>query len=230
MPNAFYGKYLNGKIFLDKNETAHLKIVRLQENNKIKVFDGKGNIFLCKIEKIKKNETICQIIKKDEYTKIYKPQIDFYIGASKFDRMKILIEKLVELRVNNIYIFHGQKSQLKIKSLEKFQKTIIESSKQSENPVFPKIKFFKFEDFNSIENPILLDLTVNITLKNTLEKLHKPDKISIILGPDMGFSKEELENLPDNIFRTNLGNTIMRFETAGIYTISILNYYYNRLY
>ncbi|WGS65160.1 16S rRNA (uracil(1498)-N(3))-methyltransferase [Marinitoga aeolica] len=230
MPNAFYGIVEKEKILLDKNETAHLKIVRLQENSEIKVFDGKGYIYHCKIEKIKKNETICQIIKKNEYKKIYKPQIDFYIGASKFDRMKILIEKLVELRVNNIYIFHGQKSQLKFKSLEKFQKTIIESSKQSENPVFPEIQFFKFEDFKLIENPILLDLTTKATLKETLEKIHTPNKISIIIGPDMGFSKEELENLPDNVFRTNLGNTIMRFETAGIYTMSILNYYYNRLY
>lgn len=230
MPNAFYGVVEGNKILLDKNETTHIKIVRLSENDEIKAFDGKGNIYYCKIDKIKKNQTICSIITKEKYINTFNPEIDFYIGASKFDRMKILIEKLVELRVNNIYIFHSQKSQLKFKSLEKFKKTIIESSKQSENPLFPNIQFFNFEDFYSIKNPIILDLTAKITLKEVLEKINTVNKISIILGPDMGFSKIELENLPDNIFRTNLGNTIMRFETAGIYTMSILNYYYNRLY
>ncbi|WP_129409393.1 16S rRNA (uracil(1498)-N(3))-methyltransferase [Marinitoga lauensis] len=230
MPNIFYGKFLNEKIFLDKNETAHLKIVRLKENDEIKVFDGTGNIFLCKIEKIKKNETICEIIEIKRYTKTFKPQIDFYIGASKFDRMKILIEKLVELRVNNIFIYSGQKSQLKFKSLEKFKKTIIESSKQSENYLFPKIDFFKFENFKDIKNPIILDLTAQNTLKNILNTLNQPEIVSVILGPDMGFSKNELNNIPNHFHRINLGNTIMRFETAGIYTMSILNYYYNRLY
>ncbi|GAB6188490.1 16S rRNA (uracil(1498)-N(3))-methyltransferase [Marinitoga arctica] len=230
MPNAFYGIVENDKIYLDKNETAHLKIVRLSESDEIKVFDGNGYIYHCKIEKIKKNQTICTINSKEKYMKTFKPEIDFYIGASKFDRIKILIEKLVELRINNIYLFHGQKSQLKYKSLDKFQKIIIESSKQSENPIFPNISFFNFNNLHLINNPILLDLTATKTLKDALDKNNTSKKLSIILGPDMGFSKDELLNLPDTIFRVNLGNTIMRFETAGIYTMSIINYYYDRLY
>ncbi|KAF2955348.1 RsmE family RNA methyltransferase [Marinitoga sp. 38H-ov] len=230
MPNAFYGCPFNNKIILDKEETAHLKIVRINENDEIKVFDGFGNIYYCKVEKIKKNETICNIIKKEKDTKIYSPVINYYIGASKFDRMKILIEKLVELRANNIFIFQGEKSQIKFKSIDKFRKTVIESSKQSENTVFPNIKFVNFKDIFNIKTPILLDLTTNINLKDALKSIKYPDEISIILGPDMGFSENELKNIPDNVLKVNLGKTIMRFETAGIYTISILNYYFDRLY
>ncbi|SHE77986.1 16S rRNA (uracil1498-N3)-methyltransferase [Marinitoga hydrogenitolerans DSM 16785] len=229
MPNAFYGTVKNETIILDKNETSHIKIVRFHENDEIKVYDGNGNIYYCKIDKIKKNETICQIVKKVCFEKIYKPQINFYIGASKFDRMKLLIEKLVELRVNNIYIFHGQKSQLKFKNLEKFKRTIIESSKQSEYPIFPKVELIKFEKLNSIKNPFILDLTAKSDINFALKQLNNPEIISIILGPDMGFSNDELSKLP-SLYRINLGNSIMRFETAGIYILSILNYYFNRLY
>ncbi|NUU98912.1 hypothetical protein XO12_01925 [Marinitoga sp. 1154] len=228
MPNAFYGIFNENKVILDKGETSHLKIVRLKENDEIKVFDGKGNIYYCIIEKIKKNETICQIKTKETYIKKLTPEIDFYIGASKFDRMKILIEKLVELRVNNIYIFHSKKSQLKFKTIEKFKKTIIESSKQSENPVFPEVGFFDLKDIQTIKNPIVLDLTSTKSLKDELNHMSKVEKISIILGPDMGFTEEEILKLPEN--RVNLGDTIMRFETAGIYTMSILNYFFDRLY
>jgi 16S rRNA (uracil1498-N3)-methyltransferase len=230
MPNAFYGNLFNNKIVLDKDETTHIKIVRLNVNDEIKVFDGIGNIYYCKIEKIKKNETICEIIKSEYNNKVYKPIINFYMGASKFDRMKILIEKLVELRVNNIFIYHSEKSQLKFKSLEKFKKTVIESSKQSENPLFPNIDFVNYNEIFNTKNAILLDLKSNIILKNVLEEFDSPEEISVVLGPDMGFSENELNNIPNNIRKVNLGNTIMRFETAGIFTISILNYYYNRLH
>ncbi|AEX84577.1 hypothetical protein XO10_00895 [Marinitoga sp. 1135] len=233
MPNAFYGILSDeNSIILDKNETAHLKIVRINIGEEITVYDGTGNIYTCIVEKISKNQTKCRVLNIQNYNKEYKPEIDFYIGASKFDRMKILIEKLVELRVNRIHIFHGKKSQLTFKNLEKFKKVIIESSKQSENPKFPEISFTDFKKINKLENAILLDLKSSLSLNEalSLEYFKKNKKISVILGPDMGFSNDELENVSNNIIKVNLGKTTMRFETAGIYVMSILNYFYNRLY
>ena len=59
------------------------------------------------------------------------------------------------------------------------------------------------------------------------EFLHRGDdkkKISVLIGPEGDFSDEEKEFIYDKKFlKVNLGNTILRTETAVISILSVLN-------
>ncbi|BBE32143.1 hypothetical protein OSSY52_22840 [Tepiditoga spiralis] len=227
MPNAFYGKLKNNSIYLDKNETSHLKIVRKNIGDTIDVFTGDGNIYNCIIESIKKKESILSIINTIKFKKEFNPNINLYVGMSKWEKMREIIEKAVELRVNSINIFKGKKSQLSYKNIEKFKKIIIEACKQSYLPLFPNLNFIEFQEIPIIDS-IVFDFNNTYDFKSEIKKINK--SINLIFGPDMGFSNEEKQFFSEKNFKiTNLGNTVFRIETAVTYVLSTINYEFNRL-
>ena len=55
--------------------------------------------------------------------------------------------------------------------------------------------------------------------------LAKGKSVSILIGPEGGFSKQEIFNLTElGFIRTSLGKRILRAETAAIYALSVLGY------
>lgn len=231
MPNVFYGKKNNDKIFLDEKETSHLKVVRKIPGEEINVITGDGFVYTAIIDSIKKKETILSIKNKTSVMENFTPYLSIYFGMSKWDRTQILLEKLVELRVNEFNVYFGDKSEIKYINLEKFQRTIIEASKQTIYASIPIINMIKFEQIPR-ENTIVLDFVDNKrTFKDFIKYRDENQKINIVIGPDAGFSKHEKEFFFDNNYLIiNLGKAILRFETAAIYAVSAINYEFNRLY
>jgi len=231
MPNVFYGKKNNDKILLDEKETSHLKVVRKVPGEEINVITGDGFVYTAIIESIKKKETILSIKDKTSVMEKFTPYLSIYFGMSKWDRTQILLEKLVELRVNEFNVYCGDKSEIKYINLEKFQRTIIEASKQTIYASIPPINIIKFEQIPQV-NTIVLDFVDNKrTFKDFIKYSDENQKINIVIGPDVGFSKREKEFFfDDNYLIINLGEAILRFETAAIYAVSAINYEFNRLY
>jgi len=231
MPNTFYGKKENSKIILNEEETAHLKITRKVEGEIIKAITGDGLLYTAKIVKIGKKETILEIIGKELQKEDYKPYVSVYLGMSKWDRMHLLLEKMVELRVNSFYLYRGEKSEINYKNLDKFKKAIIETSKQTIFVHIPQINFVKFEEIPK-KDTVVLDLDGRSdNLGKVLKELKGSEKLNLVVGPEYGFSEKEKNFFASNEFKTvNLGKSIFRFETSAIYVMSIINYEYNRLF
>lgn len=227
MPNSFYGFIENDRIILDEKETNHIKIVNKSINDIITIITGDSYIYKSRILDIKKKQTITIIEDKRFVKQFDKPLIDLYIGMSKWDRIKFLIEKAVEMKINNIFIYKADKSNQNYKSIDKFKKVLIESCKQNINPYIPNLNFINFKNIPSY-NSLILDFDSNSNLKQKLEEFKQ--RISLIIGPDMGFSSKEKEYFSNNNYNiVSLGNSIMRFETSAIYIMSIINYENNRL-
>lgn len=231
MPNAFYGKKTNEIIILDEEETSHLKVMRKKTDELIQVITGDGFLYKAKINKIGKKQTTLEILDEEDKNESYEPYISIYFGMSKWNRTQILLEKLVELRVNQFYVFRGEKSDIMYKNLIKFQKAIIEACKQTIYPVIPQIDFTTIENISK-QNTIILDLIEKRKdIKSFLKENKKPKNINIVIGPDSGFSENEKEYFCSKGFEIiNLGNSIFRFETSAIYTASIINYEFDRLH
>ena len=62
-------------------------------------------------------------------------------------------------------------------------------------------------------------------MNNAFSNLQRGKSISILVGPEGGFSEQEINNLVNSGFiRTSLGKRILRAETAAIYALSVLGY------
>jgi 16S rRNA (uracil1498-N3)-methyltransferase len=62
-------------------------------------------------------------------------------------------------------------------------------------------------------------------VSNSFSGLKKGKSVSILIGPEGGFSEQEIANVTAQGFiRTSLGKRILRAETAAIYALSVLGY------
>ena len=218
MPNLFFGTPENNLLIFDEHETIHLKTVRIKENQLINCTDGNGYYYKVKITEIGKKKSFGEVleskyIERENTNKI----LTLFAPSSRWERLRWLIEKAVELGVDNIYIIKTKFSNRDYsKKSEKIKLVIRDSAKQCVRYKFPNFKFINFEDIPKFasKNTYYLDFEGN----------ELPDKvesnISIIVGPEGGFSKEELEFLKKNFEGIKLGKKILRFETAAFVALS----------
>ena len=84
----------------------------------------------------------------------------------------------------------------------------------------------KYESNINIVSNELINLNVN--LHNLLEKI--PSTITLICGPEGGFTLEELSLLKDNNFlEINLGKRILRSETAMLTLLANISYFFENM-
>ena len=58
--------------------------------------------------------------------------------------------------------------------------------------------------------------------KEALDSIRQGDSVSVFIGPEGGFAKEEIEMVKDSMQIISLGKRILRTDTAGIAVMSML--------
>ena len=171
MPNFFFGKKIDNNIFLEKEETSHLKVMKKTVGEIVEVITGDGYFYKAKITEINKKNSILDIIEKLKNKKEYLPKIHLILGMSKWDRMRLIIEKAVELRVQSILVFKGDKSNQNYKNKDKFKKIIVETLKQTGYPIIPKFEFIEFKNVNKHKS-LVLDFEENCDFNKSIESIN----------------------------------------------------------
>jgi 16S rRNA (uracil1498-N3)-methyltransferase len=225
----------NDGIKLDVDETRHIRnVLRLSVGVQIQVFDGLGNEFLCEIESIEKKQTLLKIIKK---ILPVSPESDLDLSMAvsilKGDKFDLVIQKSVELGVSKFIPIITKRCDVKLrnadKKIERWQKIIIEASKQcGRSKSMQIVEPVEFEHF--IEN--MKDTTILFSERNG-EKFSviKPNKkLTAVIGSEGGWEDSEIEFAKKNgVQIITLGGRILRAETAAISIASILQYQFGDL-
>ncbi len=233
-------------IFINGEDAHHIKnVLRYKINDELKICDEAKNTYYAKISEFLENSIKLDIIKKEEEKEEKLPQISLYQGIPKADKMDFIVQKCTELGVFEIIPTSMERSIAKLdeknakSKIERWQKIAKEASMQSGRNYIPKISdkiYFK----NIIENIEKYDIVLLpyenekvVTLKGELMsfkdsiKGKKDCKIAIIIGPEGGISKEEVDFLANNSSKVkiiSLGNNILRTETASIASVAMILY------
>ena len=218
MPNLFFGKEKEGKIVLDEDETKHLRVVRIEEGDTVEVTDGEGMRYVCIVEEIRKKETICKILERYEVEREGEDKLIAVVPAGRWERLRLLIEKCVELGVDTLIVHRFKRSQRSY-SFEKIFNIVKEASKQCRRYLFPKIEISESLD------EILKEGVKYYTLDPSGENIDSIDfegDIGIITGPEGGFDEKERSFLRKKTTFISLGRKILRFETASILAIGFI--------
>ncbi|HVX93163.1 MAG TPA: RsmE family RNA methyltransferase [Candidatus Dojkabacteria bacterium] len=156
-------------------------------------------------------------------------------------KINTIVEKLTEIGVQSIFFIEASQSKMQLKSLKKnfnsVQKVLNDAIEQSRNPQPPVLHTpitFK-EVFNHIPKESLkICLTTENVNKNELIELEqikdfKEKNIVIFIGPESGWSFEEISFLKENGFKfLNLKGNILRTETVSIVISSIIKFMFNK--
>ena len=195
--------------------------------------------FLCEIEEINKDSIKCKIIETIKSEAESDIDITIFQGIPKAEKMELIIQKCTELGVKHFIPVQMERCVVKLddrtqkKKLERWQKIAETAAKQSGRDIVPTVE-------NSINLAKLCNLIQKYDivllayenekenkLKDELKNIkNKKDlKIGIIIGPEGGIEKQEIEKMQLAGAKViTLGKRILRTETVGISITSIIMY------
>ena len=211
-------------IIANSNDIYHqlTKVLRSKTWEEIILFDW-NNFFdySYKIESIEKKSISLKLTNKIQKPTENQIILNLYQSIpNKQEKVELILQKWVEVWYNSFYFFKSERSQnLKINEnkIERFKKIITEAVEQSGRNIVPKLHFLEKIDFKTIK---WLNIYFH-TDKTNAKKLKSLDikswKANIFIGPEWGFSDNEISIFNKYWFqKVNLWNSILRTETAWI--------------
>ncbi|MGO1370020.1 16S rRNA (uracil(1498)-N(3))-methyltransferase [Senegalia sp. (in: firmicutes)] len=223
----------------NKDDLKHMKnVLRLKENEKIEISDGLDNEYIVQIKNITDEFIETLILEKTDIKRESNINITLYQGYPKSSKMEFIIQKATELGVKRIVPIITDRTIVKInnnkkeeKKLERFEKIAFEAAKQSKRGIIPEVpqimsleSAVKEMQKNNSFIIVPYENENKIYIKEVLKKTKEKD-ISIIIGPEGGFSESEIKKLQEiGASIVSLGPRILRTETAGLTLISIIMY------
>lgn len=238
-----YCKSVSGtnEIFkIDETQSHHLiRALRLKEEDIVEVFDGHGISANCKIIKLSKK--YCEVEKTGDLYHQLAPKriLTAIIPIIKKNNFNFMIQKLTEIGVNKFIVYKPDLIDQSVAkknfsgAVEKSYEIIINVCKQCGNNFLPEIEH-KLNLKEAIMQPDTNDKIFSFDTEapeyfNQYE-LGEDSSITIITGPESGFSDAELELIKmQNIKKRYLGQNILRAETAPIYVSSLIKNHFDRI-
>ena len=230
---------VNGEYLITGGDFNHIKnVLRMREGDNLLVsFNGVSD--LCRIKSFLVDTAVCEVVEENCVSSELPITIHLFQGLPKADKLELIIQKAVELGVNEITPTEMHRSIVRIdakkedKKVLRWQAICESAAKQSKRNVIPKINAPKtlkqtlnlLKDYNHVLVPYESLYGMEPT-KNSLSKIKKGDKIALFIGPEGGFENSEIELLKGASAETiSLGKRILRTETASITALSMLMLY-----
>ncbi|OXT06369.1 16S rRNA (uracil(1498)-N(3))-methyltransferase [Thermoanaerobacterium thermosaccharolyticum] len=219
-------------------DDAHhiINVLRFKIGTKLIISNGK-NQYIVTILDIENSSVILKII--EEYNQVVESPINItlYQGLPKSDKMDLIIQKCTEIGIKKIVPVETEFSTIKIKEkniynkINRWKKISLEASKQSGRSIVPDVLVpvgFKdaLESLNEFDLCLIpYEKETNMRLKDVLKKNFDAKNVCVFIGPEGGFSENEImAAIEYGAIPVTLGPRILRTETAGIVTSSIILY------
>lgn len=228
-------------------DVNHIKnVLRLQNDDNIQIcnLDTKKT-YITKIIQIQSNSIITEILEKCTYTTESDISLHIFQGLPKQEKMEQIIQKATEIGVNDITPIKMERCVMKLdektasKKIERWQKIAEVAAKQSKRDKIPTIhscinlknlyEILKKYDIVIVAYEEEKQVNIKQVLKDA--KQNNSKEIAIIIGPEGGITKEEIEllNTISNVKIVTLGKRILRTETTPLVLVSCIMYEFDEM-
>ncbi|MBP8958820.1 MAG: 16S rRNA (uracil(1498)-N(3))-methyltransferase [Bacteroidales bacterium] len=218
---------------LDENESRHcVKVLRLGKSDIVKLIDGKGNLYEGEISD--PNPKACVITIRNVIYNYDSRAYKLHLAVSPLknpERFDWLVEKCVEIGVDEITPIICNKTEKKSIRKERIKSIIISAMKQSLKARLTVLN--PVTDFNEfiLQNWSGLKLIAHCSdefEKESILKLYKREKeVVFLIGPEGDFAGGEIHDaITKGFVSAHLGPSRLRSETAAIaacFSIYLLN-------
>jgi len=247
--NLFYSSEINSQtthLTLPEEESSHaIRVLRMKKGDKIFFADGKGMFYEGEIIADNVKKCSVEIIRSIPDNAKRNFHLTIAIAPTKsIDRFEWFLEKATEIGCDEIIPITCKHSERTVIKTERLNKVIVSAMKQCLKSELPKLheltEFKKFigdagRDFKSRPTQKFIGHIPELSEtefppKNPEGKLLSqlllptPNSILIAIGPEGGFSEDEVSLAIQNGFTTiSLGNSRLRVETAGVVACSIVS-------
>lgn len=227
MPHRFYCSDLaeSGTIILGDAEAHHLAhVLRHQSGDLVELFNGEGRVATSRITAVRRRDVELEIVSVRLDPAPIKV-LTLGTAVPRGDRFDWLVEKATELGVSQLIPLTTLRSVVDPRStkLEKLRQTVIAACKQSgRNHLMQISEVLSFGEFLKRILPGHRTLVAhpggeNFDSLQYCEPTAVNLPMAIAIGPEGGFSDEEIESATSLGAHTiQMGRNILRIETAAI--------------
>jgi 16S rRNA (uracil1498-N3)-methyltransferase len=232
----------DGLIFIKSGpDVNHIKnVLRLKGGDELVVCDGTDFEYEAKIDELSSSEVKVMISKKRKIKQIF-PQVTLIQAVSKGLKMDMIVRQATELGAFAVIPVTASRTVVKLdkekkkKKQERWQKIAKEAAEQSQRSTIPQIFPVLLWDgllnmISSFDLALVFWEEAKERFSRDIFNSAKLDKIGVIIGPEGGFSKDEIEDLKKlGVCCVSLGKHILRTETASIVALGIVLYELEKL-
>jgi len=217
-----------GIAYLTASDLEHIKVLRIRRGEIFTVCDGEGTDYTCRLKE--DGDGLCaEVLDKLPSSGEPTASCAVYTAFSKGDKAETVIQKCVEIGASEIVLFPSDRCVSRpdgtslLRKLGRWQKIAEESAKQSGRGKIPRVSAAdSFE--TAVKSAAKADLPLffyeeerRLGLKSAMESQPEYKTISILTGPEGGFTAEEAEFAQKcGMLSVSLGPRILRCETAPV--------------
>lgn len=227
-------------IIIEGTDVNHIKnVLRMKQGEHLHISDGNNQTYLCEIVDMEAEKVTASILETLDKNTELPSKLYLFQGLPKSDKMELIVQKAVELGVYEIIPVATKRAVVKLddkKALKKVERwnSISESAaKQSGRAYVPSVhevlsykEALRYaEQLDVVLIPYELAEGMDATRKS-IASIIPGQSVGIFIGPEGGFEVEEIETaVSKGVKPITLGKRILRTETAGLTTLSILMYH-----
>ena len=210
-------------------------VLRLNVGDNLCLFNGKGGEFDSLIKQISKHEVILEILSFSDINRQSPIHIELGLALIKREAMDAAVQKATELGVSKVQPLICNNNSVSVAGMEKrlghWQEISINACEQCGLNIRPSIAapietaewFSQKADLKLLASPFSKKSIDNILFEPThlgqkdLEKKDsRPNRVFIAIGPEGGFTSEEIQSAIEYGFADIfLGERILRADTAA---------------
>ena len=227
------------RITLSADESHHLlHVLRLQRGAEVFVFDGCGAEFRCIVSASAGKRAVLEIVEALTDAVESPLQLTLAQALVKGEKFDLIVQKATELGVNRIVPLSCDHADMKLnreqsaKKIERWQRISMEALKQCGRRSLVEIslpmtlaEFIEASEAASPSARLFFNERGGARLQEALEKLSDQRVVTVLTGPEGGWSDAEIALLNHSACQAvTLGKRILRTETAALVAVTLLQH------
>lgn len=189
--------------------------LRLTVGQAFEVINGTPTVTVYMINDVQKKKVIAH--KERTYNEDHDPRVKLTLAQALVhpEKLDLILQKATELGVHGFALYAGETSPIKLNNIEhkqeRWQKIIESAVCQSRRTSFPEITIYK-----SLNDVLAKEPYPYFADPNAPKGIPAVSEMTLIIGPESGFSEKEMNVLETKAAGFSVGTTILRTETAAI--------------
>ena len=217
-----------------KEQAHHVGTVLRMNDEEVRLVHGSKGFFA--MVHVDGKKVYADVLREDERYNELPINVTLCMALIRREKMEFVLQKATEIGVTKIVPFassrcvvHARKEKSDKQMIR--QRTILqEAAAQCKRNRVPELtEVVKFEDIFKVEGDIRLAAYENAygSAKRITDHLASKRSVVVVIGPEGGFSPDEVELLQQNGYSpVTLGKRILRAETAALFACSVISEYY----
>jgi 16S rRNA (uracil1498-N3)-methyltransferase len=223
---------IGDKVVLDDVEIVHQirRVLRMGVGGKFVALDNSGKRFVCEINAMDgEKKILASVIETKENNSSARLSVSLFQAMPKKPALfELILQKCTEIGVSRFVPIRTKFSEREeVPKKDRLLRIIKEAAEQSERATLPVLnETIDFDKLLSSPPPgvnLLLHSRGDFPMLSKLKfSYQKGQEINIFIGPEGGFSEEEVSLAQKNGFViSSLGTQILRTETAAIAAVAV---------